>query len=161
MNWDNQNQNQWGQAQNNDWGQAQTQASPWDGFEQIETRPARNEWVPAGLNTVAKVVSLKTVKSQKNIGQMVFVATISIENEGGEVHYDWVAKLNERAYLSNVKSLVCALNPDAPPSSFGSAAMDHICGPEQPCAGMKVRIRTEEITTSRGNPFTKVYWSPA
>lgn len=135
-------------------------ASPWEGFDVVETRPIRNGYLPAGLDTIATVKELKTVMSQKNIGQQVFVAVLEVEDENGMRRgYDWVAKMSERPYLTAIKSLMCALNPDADPSSIGRETMEYTCGPEQPCKGLNVRVRTEEITTSRGNLFTKVNWS--
>ena len=150
---------------NNSWTStpaASTGASPWDGFDAVETRTARNEYLPAGLNTVATVKELKTVMSQKNLGQQVFVAVLEIEDaEGQRRAYDWVAKMSERAYLTAIKSLMCALNPEADPSSIGRETMEYTCGPEQPCKGLAVWVRTEEITTTRGNQFTKVHWNAA
>ena len=148
---------------NNSWTSAPSApagASPWDGFDAVETRTARNEYLPAGLNTAATIKELKTVMSQKNLGQQVFVAVLEIEGENGQRRaYDWVAKMSERPYLTAIKSLMCALNPEADPSSIGRETMEFTCGPDQPCKGLEVRVRTEEITTSRGNQFTKVYWS--
>lgn len=155
MTWNNNTGNSWTSAP-----AAPSGASPWDGFDVVETRTARNEYLPAGLNTVATVKELKTVMSQKNIGQQVFVAVLEVEDEDGRRRaYDWVAKMSERAYLTAIKSLMCALNPEAEPSSIGRETMEYTCGPEQPCKGLQVWVRTEEITTTRGNQFTKVHWS--
>lgn len=144
------------------WGTPNTtNSNPWDGFDQIETRPARNAYLPSGLNCEAKIIELKTVKSQKNMGQLVFVAVVEIENfDGQREHYDWVAKMGERAYLVAIKSLMCAINPEADPSQIGSDVMQAACGPDQPCSGAVVRVRTETIQTRAGNDFTKVYWAP-
>ena len=134
-------------------------ASPWDNFETVETRTARNDYLPAGLNTVATIKELKTVSSQKNLGQLVFVAVLEVEHDGHRRCYDWVAKMSERPYLTAIKMLMCALNPEADPSSIGRETMEYTCGAEQPCKGLEVRVRTEEITTTRGNLFTKVHWT--
>ena len=69
--------------------------------------------------------------------------------------------MNEDVYLRNIKALICALNPEADPSSFGREVMEHLTGPEQPCRGLKVRLKTEMIQTQRGNNFTKVSWYTA
>lgn len=148
--------------QNSSWtsAPATSSSSPWDNFDTVEARTARNEYLPPNLNTVATVRELKTVASQKNIGQQVFVAVLEIEDNNGQRRtFDWVAKMSERPYLTAIKSLMCALNPEADPSSIGRETMEYTCGPDQPCKGFEVRVRTEEITTTRGNLFTKVYWS--
>jgi len=149
----------WNTSNNDSWNTPSS--SVWDGFENIEARRARNEYLPAGLEAVLSVVELKVVTSQKNPGQNVFVAVLEHEEEGIKKRYDWLAKLSERAYLIAIKSLVCALNPEADESSFGKQAMDHITSTEQPCRGMRVHVRTEQIETRKGNLFTKVHWSPA
>lgn len=155
MTWNTNNTNSWAASP-----APVSAASPWDNFDTVETRTARNEYLPAGLNTVATVKELKTVQSQKNIGQQVFVAVLEVEDENGRRRsYDWVAKMTERPYLTAIKALMCALNPDADPSSIGRETMEYTCGPEQPCKGLEVFVRTEEITTTRGNLFTKVHWS--
>ena len=150
MNWDNQ--------QNNP-------NSIWDGFENVETSSDRNGYLPAGINGIATMVSLKTITSKMS-GQPVFVAEVEIDGS----RFDWIAKLPrvagnptmaEQMYLRNVKSLVCALNPSADPRSFGPQLMGHLTGPEQPATGLQVRVRTEEVKMKNGSPFTKVYWSPA
>ena len=138
-----------------------TGSSPWDGFEAIEAKKSRNDFLPPDLNTVATVKELKVVDSQKNIGQQVFIAVLEVETEEGKRFYDWVAKMSERVYLQNIKSLVCALNPESDPNSFGREIMEHLTGPEQPCKNFQVRLKTEQILTKKGNEFTKVSWFPA
>ena len=103
------------------WGSAPSSSpSPWGGFEEVEARAPRKAYLPAGLDSTATVKELKVVQSQKNLGQSVFVAALEFENHEGERRtYDWVARLNERAYLAAIKSLVCSLNPEADPRSFG------------------------------------------
>jgi hypothetical protein len=144
---------------NTSWDSPNT--SVWDGFETIEARRARNDFLPVDMEAVMSIVELKVVASKKNPGQTVFVAVLEHEENGIKKRYDWLAKLSERAYLIAIKSLVCALNPDADESSFGKEAMDHITGSQQPCRGMRVHVRTEQIETKKGNLFTKVHWSPA
>ena len=145
------------------WGpSSDTQSADiWGGFKDIPARPARNAFLPAGLNTIATIEELKVVSSQKNVGQKVFVAVLSVEQDGERFSYDWVAKMTERPYLQAIKSLMCSLNPEADPSYFGSDVMNHVTGPEQPLKGERVRVRTELILTTRGSEFTKVHWSPA
>ena len=152
MTWNNDNTN-------NNWNSA---PSPWEGFEQVEARKSRNDFLPPDLDTVATIEELKVVQSQKNMGQQVFIAVLKTENEEGIVkHYDWVAKMTERVYLQNIKALVLALNPEADPNSFGREVMEHLTGPDQPCKWLNVRLRTEQIVTKKGNEFTKVSWYSA
>ena len=150
---------------NNDgWGSTPTQnkSSVWDSFEEIEPKRAKNDYLPAGIDSTVKITEMKVIQSVKNNNRPMFIA--SIELLDGELigrRYDWVAKADERAYLQNIKSLVCALNPQGDPRSFGAELMDQLCGPEQPAAGLQVRCRTEQIQTSKGHDFTKVTWTPA
>lgn len=134
-------------------------ASVWEGFENIEAKKGKNEYLPVDIDSVMTVEELKVVQSMKNPGQNVFVAVLSMQDENGtKKSYDWVAKMTERAYLIAIKSLVCAINPEADASHFGADVMNHITGAEQPCKGLQVRVKTEEIETKKGNKFTKVHW---
>lgn len=145
------------------WGSSHIQ-SPWDNFEEIEPKRAKNEYVPAGVNGIVEIVHMKTVQSIKNNNRPIFVASIElIEGTGGEIgtRWDWVAKADERAYLQNIKTLICSLNPDGDPASFGRELMEQLTSAAQPAKGLKVRLRTEAIVTSKGYDFTKVHWSPA
>ena len=153
---------------NNDgWGAPSTNnqtGSVWDSFETIEPKRAKNDYLPAGVDGVFKIIEMKVIQSVKNNNRPMFIASIElIDGVGGESgqRWDWVAKADERAYLQNIKSLVCALNPQADPRTFGRELMDKLCGPEQPAAGLTVRCRTEAIQTQKGHDFTKVHWSPA
>jgi len=137
---------------------APTTSSVWDNFETIDTTPARNGYLPPNLDTHVTIVELKTIQSVKNNNRPVFIATIETE-EGSR--YDWVAKADERPYLQNIKALVCALNPEGDPRSFGRALMEALTGPDQPAAGKRVHVRTETIQTRNGHEFTKCHWSPS
>ena len=134
---------------------------PWANFESVEARAVRNPFLPAGIDAAATITELKVVNSQKNFGQKVFVAVLEVELEGERRAFDWVAKMSERPYLTAIKSLMCSINPEADPSDFGSQVMTHVTGPDQPLKGARVHVRTEMILTTKGNEFTKVYWSPA
>ena len=158
MTWN--NNNGWGNNSQNGPPQPQQSHDIWAGFEGVETRPVRNPFLPAGIDSIASIRELKVVSSQKNVGQRVFVAVLEIEEDGERRVFDWVAKMSERPYLSAIKSLMCSINPEADPSHFGSAVMNHVTSPEQPLKGERVRVRTETILTTKGNEFTKVYWSP-
>jgi hypothetical protein len=154
MSWENQNNDGWTQAP----------PSPWDNFENVEAKQARNSYIPAGLEGTVRIVELKTVYSKKNNNRPVFVASLAVEecadHEQGIV-YDWVAKADENAYLMSIKSLICALNPEADPRSFNRELMETLTGAEQPAKGILIRVRTESIKTQRGNDFTKVHWFPS
>jgi hypothetical protein len=139
---------------------AQGGSSIWDNFENVDSPAQRNGYVPAGINSAVKIIELKVIQSVKNNNRPVFVATVEIMDET-RARYDWVAKADERPYLQNIKALVCAINPEGDPRSFGRELMDALTGPEQPAAGKTVHLRSEEIMTRNGNPFTKCHWSPA
>lgn len=158
MSWENQNNN------NNNDGWSQVQASPWDNFENVEAKTARNSYIPAGLEGTMRVVELKTVYSRKNNNRPVFVASLAVEDCADEekgIVFDWVAKADENAYLMSIKSLICALNPEADPRSFNKELMEALTGEQQPAKGILIRVRTESIKTQRGNDFTKVHWFPS
>ena len=150
---------------NNDgWGSnpVNNKQSGWDSFEQIEPKRAKNDYLPAGIDGTVKICEMKVIQSIKNNNRPMFIASIEIiDGEEAGRRYDWVAKADERAYLQNIKSLVCALNPQGDPRTFGAELMDKLCGPEQPAAGLHVRCRTEQIKTQKGHDFTKVTWTPA
>jgi len=133
-------------------------SSVWDNFETVDTTPNRNGYLPPNLDTHVTIIELKVIQSVKNNNRPVFVATIETE-EGAR--YDWVAKADERPYLQNIKALVCAINPQGDPRSFGRALMEALTGPDQQAAGKRVHVRTETILTRNGNEFTKCHWSPA
>lgn len=135
-------------------------SSIWDNFEDVESPAQRNGYVPAGIDSAVKIIELKVIQSVKNNNRPIFVATVETLDEA-RARYDWVAKADERPYLQNIKALVCAINPEGDPRSFGRELMDALTGPEQPAAGKTVHLRSEEIITRNGNPFTKCYWSPA
>lgn len=149
---------------NNGWGAPQqATGSVWDSFEEIEPKRAKNDYLPAGVDGVVKIIEMKVIQSVKNNNRPMFIASIElVEGIGGQAgqRWDWVAKADERAYLQNIKSLICSLNPEGDPRSFGRELMEKLCGPEQPAAGLTVRCRTEQIQTSKGFDFTKVHWSP-
>lgn len=154
MSWENNNNDGWTQAQ----------PSPWDNFENVEAKQARNSYIPAGLEGTMRVVELKTVYSRKNNNRPIFVASLAVEECAGEekgIVYDWVAKADENAYLMSIKSLICALNPEADPRSFNKELMETLTGAEQPAKGILIRVRTQSIKTQRGNDFTKVHWFPS
>jgi hypothetical protein len=159
--WNNQNNGGGG------WGSAPSApvgGSPWDNFESIEPASARNGYIPAGLEGVLEVIDLKVVSSKKNNNRPVFIASFkAVAVPGVEVGvcWDWVAKADERPYLINIKALICALNPEGDPRSFGREVMDALTGPEQPARGLSVRFRSESIETKRGSSFTKIHWFPA
>jgi len=134
--------------------------SIWDNFEDIESPAQRNGYVPAGINSAVKILELKVIQSVKNNNRPIFIATVEIMDET-RARYDWVAKVDERPYLQNIKALVCAINPEGDPRSFSRELMDAQTGPEQPASGKCVHLRSEQITTRNGNPFTKCHWSPA
>lgn len=171
-NWDSNSWNnaaaQTAQNAQNGWGNApQTQAqapaqgpSIWDNFEEIDTTPQRNGYIPPGLDCDAEIIELKVIQSVKNNNRPVFIATIQVCDETN-ARYDWVAKADERPYLQNIKALVCALNPNGDPRSFGRAVMEEITGPDQAAAGKRVHLRSEQIQTKKGGDFTKCHWSPA
>jgi hypothetical protein len=163
MNWDNNNNNNQGGG----WSAPQAPSGNiWAGFEDVETAPARNEYLPAGVRGEVEIVELKVISSQKNNNRPMFVGvvkptencTLNNDEIPAGVAWDWVAKADERPYLVAIKSLVMALNPDGDPSTFGQELMDALTGPDQPAKGLKVQCRSEAIVTSRGNDFTKVYW---
>ena len=166
MNWDN-NKNTWNQASDAAWNQGQNQgASIWDNFETVETSPQRNGYVPPNLDCNVKIIELKTIHSIKNNNRPVFVATIETQGSSpdeGQItqRFDWVAKADERPYLQNIKALVCAMNPEGDPRSFGRELMEAITGPDQPARGKIIHLRSEQILTRNGNEFTKCHWSPA
>ena len=135
-------------------------SSIWDNFEDIESPAQRNGYVPAGIDSAVKIIELKVIQSVKNNNRPVFVATVETLDEN-RARYDWVAKADERPYLQNIKALVCAINPEGDPRSFGRELMDALTGPDQPATGKTVHLRSEEIITRNGNPFTKCHWSPA
>jgi len=163
MTWNNQNNNQgWGAAPAAPTGGAQP--SPWDNFGSIEAAHARNGYIPAGFAGELEVLELKVVSSAKNNNRPVFVASfraIAVPSVEPVVCWDWVAKADERPYLINIKALVCALNPNGDPRSFGREVMEALTGPEQPARGLRVRFRSEAIETKRGSSFTKIHWFPA
>tara|TARA_Y100000114_G_scaffold62943_1_gene57688 strand:- start:1783 stop:2298 length:516 start_codon:yes stop_codon:yes gene_type:complete len=170
MNWDNDKNQSWNQTSwNQNQGEAPRQnqgASIWDNFETIETSPQRNAYVPANIDSNVKIVELKTIYSIKNNNRPVFVATIELQNSKTDEtqvtqRFDWVAKADERPYLQNIKALICAINPEGDPRSFGRDLMEAITGPEQPAFGKVVHLRSEQILTRNGNEFTKCHWSPA
>lgn len=163
MTWNNQNNNQgWGAAPAAPMGGAQP--SPWDNFGSIEAAHARNGYIPAGFAGELEVLELKVVSSAKNNNRPIFVASfraIAVPSVEPVVCWDWVAKADERPYLINIKALVCALNPNGDPRSFGREVMEALTGPEQPARGLRVRFRSEAIETKRGSSFTKIHWFPA
>jgi hypothetical protein len=163
MSWNTQNNNQgWGAAPAAPMGGAQP--SPWDNFGSIEAAHARNGYIPAGFAGELEVLELKVVSSAKNNNRPVFVASfraIAVPSVEPVVCWDWVAKADERPYLINIKALVCALNPNGDPRSFGREVMEALTGPEQPARGLRVRFRSEAIETKRGSSFTKIHWFPA
>lgn len=167
------NNNQWNSdSWNNNTGFSNHQTAPginsapaqggsvWDNFEDIESPAQRNGYVPAGVDSDVRIIELKVIQSIKNNNRPVFVATVELVDEARN-RYDWVAKADERPYLQNIKALVCAINPEGDPRSFGRELMDALTGPEQAGAGKTVHLRSEEIMTRNGNPFTKCHWSPA
>ncbi|MBM4290093.1 MAG: hypothetical protein FJ138_00480 [Deltaproteobacteria bacterium] len=160
----------WNQNNNQGWGAAPAapmggaQPSPWDNFGSIEAAPARNGYIPAGFAGELEVLELKVVSSAKNNNRPIFVASfraIAVPSVEPVVCWDWVAKADERPYLINIKALVCALNPNGDPRSFGREVMEALTGPEQPARGLRVRFRSEAIETKRGSSFTKIHWFPA
>tara|TARA_Y100001937_G_scaffold128569_1_gene205937 strand:- start:3141 stop:3644 length:504 start_codon:yes stop_codon:yes gene_type:complete len=164
-NW-NQNSDAWNQtSQAANWNQGQNQGSAqggsiWDNFENVDTAPQRNGYVPPNLDCNVKIVELKTIQSIKNNNRPVFIATIETIEETPN-RYDWVAKADERPYLQNIKALVCAINPEGDPRSFGRELMEALTGSDQPATGKIVHLRSEQIMTRNGNEFTKCHWSPA
>ena len=172
MTWDNNKTDTWNQASDAAWNQGQNQApvqnqgaSIWDNFETVETSPQRNGYVPPNLDCNVKIIELKTIHSIKNNNRPVFVATIETQGspDEGQItqRFDWVAKADERPYLQNIKALVCAMNPQGDPRSFGRDLMEAITGPDQPARGKIIHLRSEQIMTRNGNEFTKCHWSPA
>ena len=162
------NQNTWNQASqaatNNFNPPANNLNNIWNDFEEVEERPARNKFIPAGLDGVVKINELKTVASIKNAGRPIFIASIEfVEGQGAEPgeRFDWVAKADEQSYRMTIKSLIRSLNPEGDPATINKDLMIMLTGPDQPAKGERVRVRTEAILTSRGNDFTKVYWAPA
>ena len=144
------------------WDNTPNKISPWDNFEEVDPKQARNNYIPAGVQGIVKVVELKVIYSKKNNNRPIFVASLAVE-DCGEDHekglvWDWVAKADEKPYQMNIKSLVCAINPDSDPRSFGREVMDTLTGADNPAKGATLRIRTESIKTSRGNDFTKVHF---
>jgi len=148
----------------NAWGNAPQQqaqgGSIWDNFEEIDTSPQRNGYVPAGLDCDVEVIELKVIQSIKNNNRPIFIATIQTL-EATPARYDWVAKADERPYLQNIKAFVCGLNPQGDPRSFGREIMEELTGPSQPARGKRVHLRSEQILTRSGNEFTKCHWSAA
>lgn len=161
-NW-NQNNDAWNQTAQaaNFPNQGPTQGtSIWDNFESVDTAPQRNGYVPPNLDLNVRIIELKTIQSIKNNNRPVFIATIETIEETPN-RYDWVAKADERPYLQNIKALVCAINPEGDPRSFGRQLMEALTGPEQPARDKIVHLRSEQIMTRSGSEFTKCHWSPA
>jgi len=169
----NENNSGWNTPPAGGWGDAPASgavngsASVWAGFESIETAPARAPFIPAGLDGVLSVLELKVIQSVKNRNRPVFVAQFEVVSGSlnGEplregARFDWVAKVDELPYLQNIKALVSALNPAADPRSFGAEVMEALTGPAQEAKGLRVAVRSEQITTRAGNDFTKVHWLP-
>lgn len=150
--------------QNSTWNAPQPQVSPWDNFADVDPKQARNDYIPADVEGIVKVAELKTIVSRKNNNRPIFVASFAVDNCGENyekgIVWDWVAKADELPYQMSIKSLVCAINPDADPRSFDGAVMEALTGAEQPAKGVLIRIRTESIKTKRGNDFTKVHFFP-
>ncbi len=169
MSWDNNKTDAWNQTSSNAFHQPQNPsqgASIWENFSDVETSPQRNGYVPPNIDSNVRVIELKVVYSVKNNNRPVFIATIetielSHEGSQGSQRFDWVAKADERPYLQNIKALVCAMNPEGDPRSFGREVMEALTGPDQPAKGKIIHLRSEQITTKNGNDFTKCYWSPA
>jgi hypothetical protein len=150
-------------ATENAWGNApqqqQTQGgSIWDNFEEIDTTPQRNGYIPPNLDCDVEIVEMKVIQSIKNNNRPIFIATVQTLEEA-PARYDWVAKADERPYLQNIKALICGLNPNGDPRSFGRAVMEELTGPTQPARGKRVHLRSEQIMTRSGNEFTKCHWS--
>lgn len=81
----------------------------------------------------------------------------------------WMSTLKDRrhieTFLRNVKGCLLAIiqtgHPSVSLNQVNDQAVQWACSEQQPLTGVRVRAQATAITTSEGNPFTKVVFSPA
>lgn len=71
-----------------------------------------------------------------------------------------VDKRYEETALGNIKTFISVLT-QTPSHEVDEAGVELIVSAANPCAGMMIKASAVNITTKKGDPFTKVTWLPA
>ncbi len=133
------------------------------GFSGIDTADegGGGRWfVPGHYLVAVRKLLLKVSKRPATAGQEIFIAEFEIM-ESSVADYQpgdsvtWVQKMVPKEMaLPPIKALAVALvGRDAP---ITADVMDALVGPEQPCAGLRVRVEAYHVPTQAGGLFTKL-----
>jgi hypothetical protein len=138
--------------------------NPFTGIETAE-QTAGGRYITPGRYTLQVVQpKLRESKNPEKRGVTYFIADFRVVETTSEDYQQgdtvsWLVDLSKNQALGDVKAFASALvGGDA---EVTAESMMAICQPENPTGGLAVKCEAYGITTSKGNPFTKITWSAA
>ena len=142
--------------------------SIFDGISDVSVSRS-GRYIEPGFHNLT-VREIKKFESSKKEGQWFFCVEFDVDEyrpsptiehpaySPGQI-VTWLVNLERgETALRNIRGFAEALLPDVGPGDIDPAAMDKLCESDQVARGIRIQADAVGITTSRGNPFTKVNW---
>lgn len=130
-------------------------------FDDINTVPVSEGGVYLLQGSYLLEVQRVLLKDNRNGAKRFIVETKILESSNGErpagIQASWIQKLDQDAAKPNIKRFIMAATGCKADEVTGPA-VDSIVGVGNPLRGTKVRVQCEQVTTSKGAPFTKHRW---